>query len=56
VRTGMEREALSELVRDRGQGRGACEHGIGAAVGSARRTACSTMDIITASHRIEIGT
>jgi hypothetical protein len=45
----MEREAPSELVRDRGQGRGACEHGIGATVGCARRTTCDTMDVITAS-------
>lgn len=42
VLTGRKREAPSELVRDRGRGYDACEHGIGAAVGSARRTTHST--------------
>ncbi len=39
---GRERKAPSEFVRDRGRGHGTCEHGIGAAVGSARRTTYNT--------------
>ena len=39
---GRERKAPSEFVRDRGRGHGTCEHGIGAAVGSTRRTIYNT--------------
>jgi len=37
VGAGRERETPSKRVRDRGRWRGACKHGIGAAVGSAGR-------------------
>jgi len=39
---GRERKVPSEFVRDRGRGHGTCEHGIGAAVGSTRRTIYNT--------------